>query len=301
MSENLIFFASPNAFRAWLEQNHHNETELHVGYYKKGTGKPSMTWQESVDQALCFGWIDGVRRSIDEESYKIRFTPRKTTSTWSSVNIKRVGELTEQGLMHPAGLKAFEQRKGERSGIYAYEQPDEVAKLSDADEQQFRANEKAWEWFQKQAAWYKRGATWWVVSAKQEKTRVKRLATLIEDSENERTIASANAIPYEEVNLRSVAQRFDLTPATRRTYGSLRVTPPLHFVQRGILTAGYIDCSAFFDGILDFGGGVAEIGIVVGDVNLAVRADDAIVVGFDPLDQRGMPLRKILKIAMMHD
>lgn len=195
MSETLIFFASPDEFRAWLEQHHETHSELHVGYYKKGTGKPSMTWQESVDQALCFGWIDGVRRSIDKESYKIRFTPRKTTSTWSEVNIKRVSELHEQGLMHAAGLKAFEQRKGERSGIYAYEQPEEATKLSAVEETEFRANAAAWDWFEKQATWYKRGALWWVVSAKQEKTRVKRLAQLIEDSANERTIAPLTRKP----------------------------------------------------------------------------------------------------------
>jgi uncharacterized protein YdeI (YjbR/CyaY-like superfamily) len=188
-NDDVIYFASPAEFRQWLEQHHTSESELHVGYYKKGTGKPSMTWQESVDEALCFGWIDGVRRSVDEKRYKIRFTPRKASSTWSAVNINRVGELSEQGRMQPAGLKAFEQRKGERSGIYAYEQPDELTKLSDAEERQFRANEAAWTFFHGQAAWYRRGALWWVVSAKQEKTRVKRLAQLIDDSANGRTIA----------------------------------------------------------------------------------------------------------------
>jgi uncharacterized protein YdeI (YjbR/CyaY-like superfamily) len=148
-----------------------------------------MTWQESVDQALAYGWIDGIRKSTDEESYKIRFTPRKTHSTWSAVNIKRVGELTEQGLMQPAGLKAFEQRAGERSGIYSYEQPDEVAKLTAAEEQQFRTNECAWTYFEQEAPHYRRGALWWVVSAKKDETRQKRLAQLIDDSEQERCIS----------------------------------------------------------------------------------------------------------------
>ena len=195
MSENVIFFATPEEFRRWLEENHDKASELHVGYYKKGTGKPGITWQESVDQALCFGWIDSVRRSLDAESYCNRFTPRKKTSTWSAVNIRRVGELTALGLMHPAGLKAFEQRKAERSGIYAFEQPEAAIQLSDAEDQQFQANENAWAWFQQQAAWYRRGALWWVVSAKQEKTRAKRLAQLIDDSANERTIAPLTRTP----------------------------------------------------------------------------------------------------------
>lgn len=189
MADDVIFFASPAEFRQWLHENHDKATELLVGYYKKGTGKPSMTWQESVDQALAYGWIDGVRKSIDDKSYKIRFTPRKARSTWSNVNIKRVGELTEQGLMHPAGLKAFEQRAGERSGIYAFEQPDEASKLSDEEEKQFRTNERAWAYFQQEAPHYQRGARWWVVSAKKPETRQKRLAQLIEDSEHERRIS----------------------------------------------------------------------------------------------------------------
>lgn len=189
MADDVTFFASPAEFRAWLHDNHDKTTELSVGYYKKGTGKPSMTWAESVDQALCYGWIDGVRKSIDEERYKIRFTPRKTRSTWSNVNIKRVGELTEQGLMQPAGSKAFEQRAGERSGIYAFEQPEDAAKLSEAEAALFRANEAAWTFFEGQAPHYQHAARWWVVSAKKAETRQKRMAQLIEDSENERRIS----------------------------------------------------------------------------------------------------------------
>ncbi|MEP7291155.1 MAG: YdeI/OmpD-associated family protein [Chloroflexota bacterium] len=195
MSENLIFFASPDEFRAWLAKNHDKQAEIHVGYYKKGTGKPTLTWAESVDQALCYGWIDGVRKSIDDERYKIRFTPRKASSTWSAVNIRRVGELSEAGLMQPTGLKAFEQRKGEKSGIYAYEQPDEAAKLNPDEEQQFRANQRAWDYFQSEPAWYQRTAIWHVVSAKKAETRLKRLAQLIDDSEHGRTIASLRRRP----------------------------------------------------------------------------------------------------------
>ena len=180
------FFATPSEFRAWLEEHHHKAQELWVGFYKRSSGKPSITWPEAVDEALCHGWIDGVRKGIDDVSYTIRFTPRKPRSTWSAVNVKRAGELASLGLMRPAGLKAFEQRTEEKSGIYAYEQ--ENARLDDAYEQQFRANKKAWDFFQTQAAWYRRTATWWVISPKKEETRQKRLATLIEDSEQGRTI-----------------------------------------------------------------------------------------------------------------
>src|SRR5687768_11397585 len=181
------FFATPDAFRAWLEANHDRERELVVGFYKKGSGRPSITWPESVDEALCFGWIDGVRKSIDDESYMIRFTPRKSSSTWSAVNIKRVGELTEQGRMRPAGFAAFARRTEAKSGIYAYENRGS-AQLDAADEQEFRANSQAWDFFQAQPAGYRKTAIWWVVSAKQEATRRKRLATLIDDSAHGRTI-----------------------------------------------------------------------------------------------------------------
>ncbi|MEA2398505.1 MAG: hypothetical protein QOK25_2061 [Thermoleophilaceae bacterium] len=182
------FFKEPDEFRAWLEEHHAEASELLVGFHKKGSGRPSITWPESVDQALCFGWIDGVRRSIDDESYTIRFTPRKKKSTWSAVNIARVAELTERGLMRPAGLAAFEARSAERSGIYAYEQR-KTAKLDAAQEKRLRANAKAWDFFQAQPPWYRRTATWWVISAKREETRERRLATLIEDSENGRRLA----------------------------------------------------------------------------------------------------------------
>ena len=181
------FFPTPADFRAWLERNHDTKAELLVGFYKKGSGRPSITWPESVDQALCFGWIDGVRRGIDDESYTIRFTPRKVTSTWSSVNIKRVGELTSEGLMRPAGLEAFERRSAAKSGIYSYEQRRE-AKLDAEQERQFRAHEQAWSFFQSQPAGYRRTATYWVVSAKRDETRRRRLATLIDDSANGRRL-----------------------------------------------------------------------------------------------------------------
>lgn len=188
VSTNPVFFATPSEFRAWFEEHHGTEQELWVGFYKKSTGKASFTWPEAVDQALCFGWIDGVRKSLDADSYANRFTPRKRSSNWSAVNIKRVEELTQLGLMRPAGLKAFEERADAKSGIYSYEQR-ASAELGEEYEQQFRANPKAWDYFQSRPAGYRKTATWWVVSAKREETRLKRLATLIEDSENHQPIA----------------------------------------------------------------------------------------------------------------
>jgi uncharacterized protein YdeI (YjbR/CyaY-like superfamily) len=176
-----IFFESPAELRAWLEQNHDKETELFVGAYRKAIGKPTVTWPQIVDEALCFGWIDGIRRRIDDESWSIRLTPRKPTSNWSSVNIKRVGELEEEGRMTPAGLAAFARRSEERSGIYSYEQR-RKARLEPDQERELRANEAAWAFFRSQPPGYRRTAIHWVVSAKREETRRKRLATLVEDS-----------------------------------------------------------------------------------------------------------------------
>jgi uncharacterized protein YdeI (YjbR/CyaY-like superfamily) len=174
------FFRSPDQFRAWLAKHHASESELLVGYYKKGTGKPSMTWAESVDEALCYGWIDGIRRGIDDERYSIRFTPRKRRSTWSAVNIKRVGELTAEGRMQPAGLAAFEARDEGNSAIYSHEQTEQS--LPAADEAQLRANPAAWTYWEAQPRTYRKSATWWVVSAKKEETRTRRLAALIDYS-----------------------------------------------------------------------------------------------------------------------
>ncbi len=181
------FFPSPSHWHAWLEKHHETHDELLVGLHKKDSGKPSITWPEAVDGSLCFGWIDGVRRSLNETSYVIRFTPRRPRSVWSAINITRVAELTELGLMRPAGVQAFQKRTGNRSEIYAYEQR-MGAKLSSAHEKTFRANKRAWKFFQAQPPWYQRTASWWVISAKKEETRLKRLARLIEDSEQGRTI-----------------------------------------------------------------------------------------------------------------
>ncbi|MFL6446867.1 MAG: YdeI/OmpD-associated family protein [Bryobacteraceae bacterium] len=180
------FFARPADWRKWLEQNHAREKEVLVGFYKRETGKPSITWPESVDAALCFGWIDGVRRGIDAESYSIRFTPRRPRSFWSRVNVQRAGELIASGLMHPAGLRAFESREGERSGVYSFEQK-EIAFDKD-QEREFKKDKAAWQFFQSQAPWYRRAATWWVISAKRDETKAKRLKALIADSAAGRTI-----------------------------------------------------------------------------------------------------------------
>ena len=183
------FFPSPAEWRAWLEKHHADTQELWVGFYKRDSGRPSITWPESVDGALCFGWIDGVRKSIDAISYKIRFTPRKPRSIWSAINIKRSRALSKLGLMHSAGLAAFDKRDGDRSGIYAYEQR-KTAKLPAAFEKKFRGNAEAWRFFQSHPPWYQRTSTYWVISAKKQETRLKRLATLIDCSARRRNIPS---------------------------------------------------------------------------------------------------------------
>lgn len=185
-SDIVLFFATPDEWRSWLAENHEQAQEVWVGYYKTNSGKPSITWPQSVDEALCFGWIDGVRYSIDEISYKIRFTPRRPGSNWSAVNIKKVEEMIARGRMTPAGLKAYEARKPDKSGVYSYEQA--RPQLDPAYEEELRGNAAAWEFFQSQPAWYRRTAGHWVMEAKREETRRKRLATLIEDSAQGKTI-----------------------------------------------------------------------------------------------------------------
>ena len=173
------FFATQSVFRKWLQKNHKRKTEILVGFYKVGSGKPSMTWPQSVDEALCFGWIDGVRKSIDKDSYQIRFTQRKPTSIWSAINIKKVEALTKQGLMQPAGLASFEKRKDSKSRIYSYE--NDEAELTLSFKKQFKANKKAWDYFQSLAPGYKKISVHWVMRAMQEATREKRLKKLIAD------------------------------------------------------------------------------------------------------------------------
>jgi uncharacterized protein YdeI (YjbR/CyaY-like superfamily) len=174
------FFATPAAFREWLERHHAEADALWVGYHKKGSGKPSMTWPESVDEALCYGWIDGVRKSIDDRSYAIRFTPRRPGSVWSTVNIKRAQVLIEEGKMRPAGLKAYEARKENRSGVYSYEQ--RSADLPEPYHGLLKKNKAAWSFFQAQPASYRKAVSWWVISAKKEETRLRRLEKLMAHS-----------------------------------------------------------------------------------------------------------------------
>jgi uncharacterized protein YdeI (YjbR/CyaY-like superfamily) len=181
------FFRTQSDFASWLERNHDTAKELWVGYHKKSTGHPSITWPESVDMALCFGWVDSVRKGIDEDRYMNRFTPRRPGSNWSARNIKRVEELIELGLMRPAGLKAFEERREDRSAIYSYEQR-HLATLDEDYEQQFRRNKKAWAFFQSCTPSYRQMAIYWVMTAKRHETRRRRLATLIEDSAKGQTI-----------------------------------------------------------------------------------------------------------------
>ena len=175
-----LFFKSAAEYRAWLEKNHDTAKELWIGFWKKATGKPSLTWQECVDESLCFGWIDGIRKSVDADSYKQRVTPRRSTSIWSQINIRRVGELTAAGRMRPAGLAAFEKR--DRTKAYSFEQPRDRVGLEPAEQAVFRKNRKGWEFFEAQPPGYKRTASWWVMSAKKEETRQRRLKTLIRES-----------------------------------------------------------------------------------------------------------------------
>lgn len=179
-AQDTMYFADPAAFRRWLKAHHARADEQWVGYHKRGTGVPSMTWPESVDEALCYGWIDGLRRSVDDARYRIRFTPRRPKSVWSTKNIARVKELIEEGRMRPAGLAAWKRREEDRSRRYSFEQgkvalPMEFLKL-------LKSDAKAWSFFSKQPPGYRKQATWWVISAKREETRKRRLATLIDDS-----------------------------------------------------------------------------------------------------------------------
>jgi uncharacterized protein YdeI (YjbR/CyaY-like superfamily) len=174
-----VFFETPEQLAAWLEEHHETEDELWVGLYKKGSGKPSVTWPEVVEQALRFGWIDGVRRGIDDASYANRLTPRRPGSNWSRVNVAKVEELKARGLMKPAGLRAYERRTPERTGVYSFERQSE---LPPDFEQRLRANSAAREWFEARPPGYRKTAIHWVVSAKREETRARRLETLIECS-----------------------------------------------------------------------------------------------------------------------
>lgn len=176
----VLFFPTPADFRKWLAENHEILQEQWVGYYKKASGVPSITWPESVDEALCFGWIDGLRKTIDDKRYKIRFTPRKPRSNWSAVNIKRIEELKQLGLVQPAGLAAYEKFKDGKSAQYSYEQKN--PELNPAYLEKIKEHPNAWQYFEALAPSYKRASVWFVMSAKREETRLRRLNILIESS-----------------------------------------------------------------------------------------------------------------------
>jgi uncharacterized protein YdeI (YjbR/CyaY-like superfamily) len=174
------FFRTPADFRTWLEKNHATAAELWVGFYKKGSAKPGITWPESVDQALCFGWIDGIRKRVDEISYQIRFTPRRRGSIWSATNIKRAKELVRQKQMRPVGLKAFAAQIHNKSGIYSYEQRSTDLKQPYA--KLLKKNKAAWNFFEIQPPSYRKMIGWWIISAKKEETRMARMVKLISES-----------------------------------------------------------------------------------------------------------------------
>lgn len=175
------FFETSAALRAWLEASHETATELFVGLYKRGSGRPSISWSQAVDEALCFGWIDGQGRSLGADAWMIRFTPRRPGSNWSKVNVAKVTQLRELGKMRPAGERVFAARSEAKTGVYSFERS-EAARLTPAQEERLRANRKAAAFFHAQAPWYQRTATHWIVSAKREETRERRLSQLIADS-----------------------------------------------------------------------------------------------------------------------
>ena len=185
--EEAIFFTSPAELRAWLEENHETASELWIGCYKKGTGRRSLAWGEIVDEALCFGWIDGKVQRIDEERYRQRLTPRRRNSNWSAVNVAKMAELRAQGRMTPAGESAFAARREDKTAVYSYERRHEV-EFEAEQEATFRANKRAWKWFEAQSPSYRAMATFWVVSAKRPDTRARRLGTLIECSAEGRRV-----------------------------------------------------------------------------------------------------------------
>lgn len=193
----VAFFKTPAEWGKWLKNYHGSATELWVGFYKKDSGKPSITWPESVDEALCFGWIDGIRKRIDGVSYKIRFTPRRQRSIWSAVNIKRVAELQKDKRMQPAGLKAFAAHTENRSGIYSYEQrsPELPAEYA----AKFQKSKAAWKFFGEQPPSYRKAVNWWVLSAKKEETRLKRLSELIQHSAAGRRLPQLLALKKSKV------------------------------------------------------------------------------------------------------
>ena len=190
MPDDVKFFKTPATFRKWLADNHAKVDVQWVGFYKVASGRPSITWEESVDEALCVGWIDGLRKKIDDEAYKIRFTPRRPNSKWSAKNLASVERLLAEDRMQPPGRSAYESRK-QAAADYSYEQRKE-ARLTPEHEKRFKADKGAWKFFSEQAPWYRRTAAFWVVSAKKEETRLRRLEQLIEYSAERKPVPPLN-------------------------------------------------------------------------------------------------------------
>ena len=192
--EGIIYFSSPSAFGRWLEKHHGRKTALWVGFHRKATGRPSLTWSESVDEALCWGWIDGIRKSVDATRFTMRFTPRKPGSNWSAINIRKAKALIAAGRMRPPGLAAFRARRSDRSGVYSFEQK-KTPKLPASYERVFRRSRAAWEFFRTRTDAYRRLTSHWVISAKREETRLRRLAVLVDSSEANRPIPGLPRAP----------------------------------------------------------------------------------------------------------
>jgi uncharacterized protein YdeI (YjbR/CyaY-like superfamily) len=203
--DRVMFFKSPAEFRTWLSRNHASATEVWIGFYRKDSGKKGISYSEALDEALCFGWIDGVRKRVDAISYTNRFSPRQPRSIWSAINIRRVAELTKAGRMDPAGLQVFQNRDGERSKLYSYER--ENCQLEPALLRRFRSNGKAWEFFESQSPSYRRTVTWWIMSARKEDTRWRRLDVLIADSARGRRLGLAAPQPSRSASSSSPASR----------------------------------------------------------------------------------------------
>jgi uncharacterized protein YdeI (YjbR/CyaY-like superfamily) len=186
VSKKPTFFRSASDFRRWLERHHDSDDELWVGYYKKDSGRPSITWHESVEEAICYGWIDGIRKSVDDISYKIRFTPRRSGSVWSKINIRLARMSIKEGRMQPPGLKAFQAHRENKSGIYSYDQ--RRAQLEEPYNRMLKKNRAAWDYFQAKPPSYRKAICWWIISAKKEETRLRRLEKLIKYSERGQTL-----------------------------------------------------------------------------------------------------------------
>ena len=191
--DRLRFFRSGSEFRKWLEKNHSKSDELWIGFYRKDSGRGGMSYPQALDEALCYGWIDGIRKKLDERSYTTRFTPRKPKSIWSNVNIKHIARLTRDGRMMPAGIAAYSARDDSRTGVYSFERT--IAELEPLMIGEFKRTPGAWKYFEAQPPYYRRIASWWVISARKDETRARRLAKLIEHSARKERLPQLTSAP----------------------------------------------------------------------------------------------------------